>query len=70
MRATIEIRLCPFTIPHTVHLEDPPVPRGVPALGLTQLPITELDEFTISRLCDDFRRRVFAAAGKADPEVE
>ena len=63
----MNIELIPIRIPDYIIQKTPPKPRSE---GLTESPkyhLSEVDEQTLSQLCDDFRAGVFAKAGKVDP---
>jgi CRISPR/Cas system endoribonuclease Cas6 (RAMP superfamily) len=64
----VEVELQPFTVPNFVLVK----PRlGFRQEGITEAPkfaLSELDEQTLEQLCAEFRRAVFAKAGKAVTE--
>ena len=63
----IEIELKPFTVPNYVLGE---MPLRLRQEGFVEGPkwhLKELDDITLSELCDRFRKDVFAKAGKKDP---
>ena len=61
------VELLPFPVPEQVTALMVPVPRS---FGIKEPPkflLSELDEATLSELCNDFIRSVFNKAGKEDP---
>ena len=64
----MKIRLQPFQTPNYVIAESKP---GLKQDGMVECPkwhVNEIDEETLSDLCDRFRKDVFAKAGKRDPK--
>jgi len=64
----IKIKLQPFQTPNYVMAESKP---GLKQDGLVECPkwhIRDVDEQTLSEMCDQFRRDVFAKAEKVDPK--
>lgn len=67
MPVTLSVELQPFTVPNFVREKRAPRPRQE---GFSETPchaLHELDQATLSQLCDEFRAGVFANAGKKDP---
>jgi hypothetical protein len=62
--ASVSIELKPFPVPETVFAEKPSEERRSNTISYK---LSELDEQTLSELCDSFRRQVFENAGKVDP---
>lgn len=62
------MQLRPFTVPNFVIVELPQPPKES-AQSCPSLSIEDLDEQTLSGLCDEFRANVFARAGKQDPKL-
>jgi hypothetical protein len=67
MKATIEVKLRPFTVPNFVLVESRAAPRQE---GFTESPkyaLSELDSDTLDFLCEQFACAVFEKAGKPRP---
>lgn len=65
---SIKIELAPFIAPDYVSIKGR---NGLKQDGFRILPqysLNELDEQTLSDLCDEFRMNVFLKAGKDDPK--
>lgn len=79
MKASIELEVSPFAVPNTVILmttgATPPAtpaqwgipPAAPPSSGL-HVPLNQLEAATLGKMCDQFRRGVFKAAGKEEPD--
>jgi hypothetical protein len=64
----MKIKLQPFQTPNYVMAEPKP---GLRQDGMVECPkwhIRDVDEQTLSELCEQFRRDVFAKAEKVDPK--
>ena len=68
--ASINVKLTRFAVPELVYIEQPhpPQQRQDGIRPLPSIPLCDLDPQTISDLCDEFRKEVFASAGKEDPK--
>lgn len=69
MKATLNIELQPFTTPNFVRAV---MPLGKREDGFKEAPcypLSDLDSFTLHKLCEDFRDEVFRKAGKEQPAV-
>jgi len=67
MKATIEVKLKPFSVPNFVLTEAEPKPREE---GMTEPPkyaLSELNPETLEALCEQFTNEVFRKAGKSRP---
>jgi hypothetical protein len=67
MSVTLSVELQPFTVPNFVREKTRPRPRQD---GFHETPchaLHELDQATLSQMCDEFRAGVFAKAMKKDP---
>lgn len=67
MKATLEVELQPFTTPNFVRAVSKP---GLKQDGLQELPaypLSDLDSWTLDKLCRDFRNEVFKKARKQQP---
>jgi hypothetical protein len=64
--ATVELKLQPFRVPNYVLTEGKVRPRqdGFHPEETPKYALNELDEETLSALCDEFRKGVFEKAGK------
>ena len=67
MKAKIEVELQPFTIPNFVLTVKEPRPKQDCIQEIPKYALSELDTYTLDRLCDEFRDAVFAKAGKQQP---
>lgn len=65
----INVKIVPFTVPGGVYIESPVAPRQEGFKAKSLIPLRDIDAEELSALCDDFRKRVFAAAGKDDPNL-
>lgn len=63
---THAIEVIPWTVPTLVPVKLPDNPYVHIAPGV---PLTEASAKTLAWLCEQFRRDVFAAAGKKDPQA-
>ena len=67
--ATITLKLYPFTIPnYVVELDTIPTKPQDGFKAISSYHLKQLDEDTLSTMCDEFRQGVFAKAGKNDPK--
>lgn len=63
----MKVKLRPFQTPNYVIAESKP---GLRQDGIFECPkwhVKEVNEHTLSKLCDQFRRDIFEKAGKSDP---
>ena len=67
MAIEIRIQLRPFTIPNFVIAEGRINPRQEGFKELPSYPLSELSSDTLDEMCEEFRRGVFAKAGKELP---
>ena len=66
----MKVRLQPFQTPNYVISESK---QGLRQDGIVESPkwhIKEVDEKTLSEMCDQFRKDIFEKAGKRDPNIE
>lgn len=70
MTMEIKLKLKPFLVPRFVIAESPPGKRQDEYKELPSFPLSALDPETLGRMCDEFRRSIFSAAGKADDTQE
>lgn len=64
----MRVKLQPFQTPNYVIAEPKP---GLKQDGMIESPkwhVREVDENTLSEMCDQFRRGIFDKAGKRDPK--
>jgi hypothetical protein len=71
---TTKIALVPFTVPNYVRIQRPPGhvttrEDGFPVGNEGTFILAELDEHTLSELCDQFRKDCFKKAGKTEPRA-
>jgi hypothetical protein len=64
MKATIEVKLRPFTVPNFVIAESDTAAAKDDGVSY---PISALDAATLDQMCSDFRDGVFKKAGKQQP---
>jgi hypothetical protein len=64
----INVKIVPFVVPGGVYIESPVAPRQEGLKAKSMIPLRDIEATELAALCDDFRKRVFAAAGKADPD--
>ena len=83
MKTKVDLIVNPFIVPLELGVtctprpagSPAPPPRAVPSPGTPMLgtsmgvPLRDLDAETLSNLCHQFRRDVFACAGKREPNV-
>ena len=62
MDATMKIKLKPFSIPNYVIVETTPSPRQEGLKEALKYHLSELDDETLTKLCDGFRDGVFKKA--------
>lgn len=67
MKATIEIELKPFMVPNFVSVVEPPGKREEGFKEGMSYPLSAIGEYTLDRMCDNFRSEVFKKAGKNPP---
>ena len=70
MKATIQVELQPFTIPNYVRSVERPGKKEDGFVETIAYPLSDLDSFTLDRLCQQFRNEVFRKAGKEQPPSE
>lgn len=64
---TIKLELLPFSVPNYVIVKMPPTET------FTESPkfhLKDLEPDTLAKLCEEFRRNVFAKAEKKDPAID
>ncbi len=66
----LELQLRPFQVPNFVSAEMPPQQRqdGVSFSG--GFPLSTVSAEKLSKMCDEFRAKIFEKAGKKDPKVQ
>ena len=84
MKTNIQINLTPFSVPNvvteigtlpvTAYATAPAAPTpcdtyNKPFITSRQFNLEELDEVTLSNMCDEFRAEIFRRAGKPDQRV-
>ncbi len=67
MKTTIEIKLKPFTVPNFVLVDEDRRLRQEGVIESRNFHLSEIDECTLSKMCNDFRNEVFKKAGKNPP---
>lgn len=67
MKATIELDLKPFMTPNFVQVKQEPSQRQEGMKEPRSFALSELDENTLERLCENFTNEVFKKAGKTRP---
>ena len=67
MKAKLNMELQPFTTPNFVRLA---VEAGDASKEGYPVAIKDLDAETLEALCDQFRKELFAKAGKRDPDLD
>jgi hypothetical protein len=67
MKAKIEVELQPFTVPNFVLTVQEALPKQDGIQEIPKYALSELDPYTLEKLCDEFRDAVFAKAGKQHP---
>jgi hypothetical protein len=70
MKATLEVQLQPFTVPNFVRQASKVGRKEDGVQELPCYPLSDLDSWTLHRLCSDFRDEVFKKSGKEQPPVE
>lgn len=70
MRATLEIELQPFRTPNFALAKEMPGKRQEGFTETPKYPLSDLDPYTLDRLCRDFRKEVFKKAGKSEPPAQ
>lgn len=65
MKARVMVEIRPFNIPDCLYLK---ADQGDTTVASVKL--SEVEESTLSALCDEFRAKVFKAAGKTDPRLK
>jgi hypothetical protein len=63
----MKVKLKPFTVPNYVSSESEARPRQEGFQESPKWHVRDLDVLTLAKLCDQFRKDVFANAGKIDP---
>ncbi len=67
MKTTIEIKLKPFKVPDFVLVDECRKRRQEGFVESRTFNLSEIDECTLSKMCNDFRNEVFKKAGKNPP---
>jgi hypothetical protein len=70
MSIKMNIDIVPWMTPNFVSVKMPSRPRQEGFNEGIRYALNELDEQTLSELCDNFRKEVFEKAGKKDPKKE
>ena len=65
---SIKVKLRPFTVPNYVIHETPPERRQNGFLEAPKTALKDLDDQTLSALCEEFAESVFKKAGKQRPK--
>jgi hypothetical protein len=68
--ASIKVELKSLNVPNFVIPVSKPGRKQDGFKPVEGIPIGDMDENTLSVLCDEFRRNVFIKAGKTDPKGE
>ena len=64
----MKLEFIPWTLPQFCSQKMPPKPRENGFLECPKWSLKDIDEETLSDMCDDFRSSVFEKAGKKDPK--
>jgi len=64
MQLTLELELQPFEVPYAVFIDNKPVLRQNGFLTREFIPLSDLSEATLDKLCEEFRLEVFKRAGR------
>lgn len=67
MKTTIEIELIPFSVPNYALLKQKPKDRHAGFVGPIEISLSDIDSYTLLKLCDNFKKEIFAKAGKSHP---
>lgn len=67
MRVQLDVEINPFSVPNFVTIVEKPKPRQDGFKPSEGIPLSELDEITLEKMCDEFRASVFKKAGKSRP---
>jgi len=70
MKATLEVELQPFQTPNFVRAKVKPGKREDGIQETPCYPLSDLDPYTLAKLCDQFRAEIFKKAGKQQPPGE
>lgn len=65
-----KVKLRPFRVPIFVHQEASSAPRHEGFSAAPAFALKELDDDTLSGLCDEFRAAVFREARRPDPRQQ
>ena len=67
MNINLEITIAPFPIPEHVFVDPANINLETTAWKASStIPLSSLDDFTLDKLCQEFRKGIFAKAGKSD----
>ena len=69
MKVNIEVKLKPFQVPNFVLVEPTPGRRDEGMKEPSKFHLSDLDSDSLAKLCDEFRKQVFAKAGKTEPDT-
>ncbi len=69
MEVTIKVKLKPFTVPNFVLVDERPQARDEGFKEGRKYALNEIDEYSLAKLCDDFKSEVFRKAGKDMPPI-
>ena len=64
MEIKLKVKIKPFNVPNYVVTEAEPKPRQEGFSEMPSIHLSDLDEDTLSKLCDDFTKAVFKKADK------
>ncbi len=67
MSVKVFVELCPFEVPTKVFIKQEPVTRQEGFKEAPSYKLTELEDSTLEKLCDEFRENVFKFANKHMP---
>lgn len=68
-KITIGLEARPWEIPDGVHINMPPGKRQDGFIVAKPISLKDVDAEILAQLCNRFRKDVFKAAGKEDPEI-
>lgn len=66
MEINIKVNIAPFEVPSAVKIIGTRA-DGIHGSQSQTINLDQIDEYTLEKLCDDFRTNVFKNAGKARP---
>lgn len=67
MKATLEVELLSFKTPNFVRAVGKPGEREDGMQEAPCYPLSDLDPYTLAKMCDQFRDEIFKKAGKHQP---